>query len=118
MADLRYRTFRMKVYARLCPSALSQEAREEFLKLLDRMDEDGMGEFFKQHPLNAEAIRIMGVLREARELGDRINVLDRVLPVLPHAEITECYNRLRVLGDEIGNLEAAGVLHQGVAVGP
>jgi len=99
------------VYARLCPTALSPEEKEEFLNLLDRMDEDGMEEFFKRHPLTAEALRALRILREARDLGDRINVLDRVLPVLPHAEITECYNRLRVIGDEIGNLEAAGALH-------
>jgi hypothetical protein len=43
-------------------------------------------------------------------LGERINVLDRSLPALPHAEITECYERLRALGNEIGDLEAAGVL--------
>ncbi len=111
MADLRYRTFRMKVYARLCPTSLSREEKGEFLNLLDRMDEDGMEEFFKRHPLSAEAVRVISILREARELGDRINVLDRVLPVLPHAEITECYNRLRVLGDMIGDLEAAGILN-------
>lgn len=111
MADLRYRTFRMKVYARLCPTALSSEEKEEFLNLLDRMDEDGMEEFFKRHPLTAEVVRVIRILREARDLGDRINVLDRVLPVLPHAEITECYNRLRVLGDEIVDLEGAGALH-------
>ena len=111
MADLRYRSFRMKVYARLCPPALSPEEKAEFLKILDNMDEDGMEELFKRHPLTPEAVRAIAILREARELGDRINVLDRVLPVLPHAEITECYNRLRVLSDQIGDLEAAGVLH-------
>jgi hypothetical protein len=111
MADLRYRTFRLKVYGRLCPAAVSREEREEFLNLLDRLDEDGIEEFFKRHPLTAEGTRATAILREARELGDRINVLDRVLPVLPHAEITECYNRLRELADEIGNLEAAGILN-------
>jgi hypothetical protein len=50
------------------------------------------------------------ILKEARDLGDRINVLDRTLPVLPHAEITEYYTRLRALGNEIGDLQAAGIL--------
>ena len=111
MADLRYRTFRLKVYTRLCPSAVSREEKEEFLTLLDRMDEDAIEVFFKRHPLTPQSTRAITILREARELADRINVLDRVLPVLPHAEITDCYNRLRELGDEVGNLEAAGALN-------
>ncbi|HYL81178.1 MAG TPA: ATP phosphoribosyltransferase regulatory subunit [Candidatus Acidoferrum sp.] len=111
MADIRFRTFRLKVYGRLCPAAVSREEREELLNLLDRLDEDGIEEFFKRHPLTAEGARAIAILREARELGERINVLDRVLPVLPHAEITQCYDRLRELGDEIGNLEAAGALN-------
>ncbi|HSB73311.1 MAG TPA: hypothetical protein VLT62_28635 [Candidatus Methylomirabilis sp.] len=110
MADLRYRTFRMKMYAQLCPIGLSPDEKQGFLTILDRMDEDGMEAFFEQRALAPEAAKAVRILREARELADRINVLDRVLPVLPHAEITECYNRLRALGDEIGNLRAAGVL--------
>lgn len=108
MADLRYRTFRMKVYAQLCPTGLSPDEKLGFLNILDRMDEDGMEAFFEPRQVASEAAKAVRILREARQLADRINVLDRVLPVLPHAEITECYNRLRVLGDEIGNLEAAG----------
>jgi len=110
MADLRYRTFRMAVYARLIPTPLSTQDRQEFLTLLDRMDEDGMEAFFKQHPPAAEAAGAIRILQEAREIGNRINVLDRVLPVLPHSEISECYDRLRALGDQIGDLEAAGGL--------
>jgi ferritin-like metal-binding protein YciE len=52
----------------------------------------------------------MEILKEARALGERINVLDRTLPALPHAEIAECYSRLRALGNEIGDMEAAGIL--------
>lgn len=110
MPDLRYRTFRMKVYARLCPSDLTPQDRERFLILLDRMDEDGMEAIFDERPLEAQIKRVVQILKEARDLGDRINVLDRTLPVLPHAEITECYARLRDLGNEIGDLEAAGIL--------
>lgn len=110
MPDLRYRTFRMKVYTRLCPADLSRPDRADFLELLDRLDEDGMQAFFERVPLAPPLKRAIQILKEARDLGDRINVLDRTLPVLPHAEITECYNRLRVLGNEIGDLEAAGIL--------
>lgn len=110
MPDLRYRSFRMKVYARLCPSGLRPEDRERFLALLDRQDEEGMETFFGGRPLEKDASRVVGILKEARGLGDRINVLDRMLPSLPHAEITECYTRLRALGNEIGDLEAAGIL--------
>lgn len=110
MADLRFRTFRMKMYARLCPKELSSPERQEFLNSLDRMDEDEVEAFFDRHPLTPEVKRAIQVLREARELGDRINVLDRSLPVLPHTEIAECYSRLRVLAEEIGNLDAAGAL--------
>lgn len=110
MPDLRYRTFRMKVYARLCPPDLTPQEREGFVTLLDRMDEDGMEGFFDERPLEPQIKRVVQILKEARDLGDRINVLDRTLPVLPHAEITEYYTRLRALGNEIGDLEAAGIL--------
>ncbi len=110
MADLRFRTFRMKVYTQLCPKDLTATERQEFLSLLEQQDEDGMEAFFTRRRLSGEAERTVGVLRAARELADRINVLDRMLPALPHAEITECYARLRTLGNEIGNLEAAGLL--------
>ncbi len=110
MADLRYRTFRMKVYARLCPQDIRPADRDHFLRLLDELDEDGMTAFFQQMPLDAHAARVIGILKEARELGDRLNAMDRTLPVLPHTEIATCYDRLRVLGDEIGDLVAEDVL--------
>ena len=110
MADLRFRTFRLKVYTELCPKDLSSDERQEFLSLLDRQDEDAMEAFFNRRRLSGETEHAVQILREARELGDRINILDRTLPALPHAEITECYVRLRALGNEIGNLEAAGLL--------
>ena len=110
MPDLRYRTFRMKVYARVCPPDLSPQDREKFLSLLDLLDEDGMEAVFAERPLEAQIKRVTQILQEARGLGDRINVLDRTLPVLPHAEITECYNRLRALGNEIEGLETSGRL--------
>lgn len=111
MADLRYRTFRMKVFAQLCPTDLRREDRERFGKLLDDLDEDGMVAFFQQVPLAPPAARVIQILTEARELGERLNVMDRTLPSLPHTEITECYRRLRALGDEIGDLVAAEALH-------
>ncbi len=110
MPDLRFRTFRLSVYARVCPKDLTTEERERFLTLLDQLDEDGMEAFFDERPLDAQIKRVIHALKEARSLGERINVLDRTLPVLPHAEITECYIRLRSLGNEIGDLEAAGAL--------
>jgi hypothetical protein len=110
MADLRYRTFRMKVYARLCPQDLRPVDRDRFLRLLDELDEDGVTAFFQQMPLDAQTARVVGILQEARELGDRLNAMDRTLPVLPHTEITACYDRLRALGDEIGDLVALDVL--------
>ncbi|MBP1778478.1 MAG: hypothetical protein H6Q86_4489 [candidate division NC10 bacterium] len=110
MADLRYRTFRLTVYARLCPQDLRPGDRDRFLRLLDELDEDGMIAFFQQLPRDARAARVLDILTEARELGDRLNAMDRTLPVLPHTEITACYDRLRVLGGEIGDLVAADVL--------
>ena len=110
MPDLRYRSFRIKVYGRLCPPDLAPEDREGFLALLDEEDEEGMETFFGSRPLETHAKRAVGIIKEARELGERVNVLDRTLPSLPHAEITECYIRLRELGNEIGDLEAAGIL--------
>lgn len=110
MPDLRFRSFRMKVYARLCPPDLSPAEREKFVALVDRLDEEGMERFFDEQPLDAHIKRVVQILKETRALGERINVLDRTLPALPHAEITECYTRLRALGNEIGDLEAAGIL--------
>lgn len=110
MADLRYRTFRMAVYARLCPQNLPSADRERFLRLLDEMDEDGVIAFFQHLPLDAQTARAVGILREAREIGDRLNAMDRTLPVLPHTEIAACYDRLRFLGGEIGDLVAADQL--------
>lgn len=110
MADLRYRTFRMAVYARLCPQDLSPAARDRFARLLDEMNEDGMIAFFQELPLTVQTARVIGILKEAREIGDRLNAMDRTLPVLPHTEITACYGRLRALGGEIGDLVAADAL--------
>ncbi len=110
MADLRYRTFRMAVYGRLCPQDLRPEDRKRFVGLVDERDEDGVIAFFQQLPLDAQTARVIAILGEAREIGDRLNAMDRTLPVLPHTEIAACYDRLRALGNEIGDLVAADVL--------
>lgn len=110
MSDLRYRTSRLKVYAQLLPAATAAEERRRFLEDLDRMDEDAITGFFRQIPNDGPVRRLLEILREARELGDRLNAMDRTLPVLPHTEISACYRRLRALGDEIADLAAAGVL--------
>ena len=110
MPDLRYRTFRIQVYARLSPPDISPDDRERFLAVLDRQDEEGMEAFFEGRPVDTHAKRVIDILKEARTLGERINVLDRTVPVLPHAEISECYSRLRALGNEIEDLDASGVL--------
>jgi hypothetical protein len=71
-----------------------------------------MEDFLAARPLESRVKRVIEILQEARRLGERINVLDRTLPALPHSEIAQCYDRLRTLGNEIGDLEAAGVLQQ------
>jgi hypothetical protein len=106
MADLRYRTFRMKVYARLCPADLSAGDREQLLQLLEALDEDGMEALFAGLPPDPRRQRALEALREARALGDRLNVMDRTLPALPHSEIAGIYERLRALGGVIDELEA------------
>ena len=110
MSDLRFRQFRMKIYARLCPSKLVPAEQGDFVRLLDEEDEDGMEEFFRRVPLDPKLIQVLQILREARELGTRLNVLDRTVPTLPHGEVSECYRRLRALGEQIGDLEAVGVM--------
>ncbi len=107
MGDLRFRSFRMKVYAGLCPPHVSPEEREGFVQLVDRQDEDGMAAFFARHPGDASSQRVRKILEEAREIADRANILDRTLPALPHTEIGQCYARLRALGDELAALTAA-----------
>jgi hypothetical protein len=98
----------MKTYARLLPAGIEATARETFYRLLEASDEDGMAGFFRQIPASPPLGRALEILREAREIGDRLNVMDRTLPVLPHTEIAACYVRLRSIGDELANLEAAG----------
>jgi len=110
MSDLRYRTMRLKVYAHLLPPETAAQERQEFLDCLDRLDEDAIAGFFERIPLEGPVKRLLGVLREARDLGDRLNAMDRTLPVLPHTEIAACYRRLRALGDEVGDLAASGLL--------
>jgi hypothetical protein len=110
MSDLRYRDFRMKVYARLCPSNLAPAEREEFLSLLDELNEDGMERFFQRQPTDPKLVQVLRILGEARGFGERLSVLDRTVPALPHGEIAECYRRLRALGDQVGDLEALGEL--------
>ncbi len=111
MADLRYRTFRMKLYAQVCPPDLEGASRARFMQLLDDLDEDGMVAFFQSVRLSPKTARVVAILKEAREIGDRLNVMDRTLPTLPHPEIGECYTRLRALGEEMGNLLASDALH-------
>ena len=110
MSDLRFRQFRMKVYARLCHSEIVPAEREEFVRLLDGEDEDGMEGFFRRVPVDAKLSQVLHILREARELGARLSVLDRTVPTLPHREVSECYRRLRTLGEQVGDLEAVGVM--------
>jgi len=100
----------MKIYARLCPSDLAPADREEYFRLLDEMDEDGMEKFFQRVPVDEKLAHVLRILKEARQLGERLSILDRTLPTLPHVEIAECYRRLRTLGDQVGDLEAIGTL--------
>jgi hypothetical protein len=74
------------------------------------MDEDAIAGFFERIPAESTTKHLLEILREAREIGDRQNAMDRTLPVLPHTEIAACYRRLRSLGDEVGDLAATGVL--------
>jgi hypothetical protein len=110
MSDLRFRTFRLKVYARLLPTDATAQDRARFTALVDQLDEEGVATFLEGRAHTPQGRRALEILKAARDLGDRINVLDRTLPILPHAEITECYERLRALGAEIAELEAAGAL--------
>ena len=110
MSDLRFRTFRLKVYARLLPVDATAQDRARLMAMVDQLDEEGITTFLAERTLTPQGRRVVEILKAARELGDRINVLDRTLPILPHAEITECYERLRALGAEAAELEAAGAL--------
>jgi len=104
MPDLRFRTFRMRVYTEFCPADLSEADRREFLALVERNDEQGMEAFFGARPVDDRCRRVLQILRDARSLGDRLNVMDRAIPALPHSEISECYAQLRALGDEVDNI--------------
>ena len=110
MSDLRYRMTRMKMYGRLCPADMSPAQRQELLDRLDRQDEDGIEILLGEVALDGDRKRALALLAEARSLGDRLNVMDRTLPSLPHVEITAVYNRLRALGDELADMEARGAL--------
>lgn len=109
MAELRYRTFRLRVYAGLCPAEALGQRQAEIGELLDRLDEDGMEALFGELVLDPQRQAVVGILREARLLGDRLNVMDRTLPALPHAEIGGCYSRLRELADRLAAIPLSGV---------
>jgi len=96
------------VYAGLCQPEVAPEERAAFLEALDRQDEDGLVALLARQATGARGRRAMAILREARELGERIDILDRTLPALPHGELAGCYARLRELEGEIAGLEAAG----------
>jgi len=103
MPDLRFSTFRMRVYTEFAPPDLPDADRQKFLGLVEKNDEQGMEAFFGTLT-DARRQRVVQILREARSLGDRLNVMDRTIPALPHNEIGECYSRLRALGDEVDDL--------------
>jgi hypothetical protein len=106
MADLRYRTFRLKVYGEFCPPGLPQKEREALGALIDALDEDGVEAFFGKLSSDRPRARVLEILKEARTLGERLNLMDRTLPALPHTEISTTYERLRTLGAEIDELQA------------
>lgn len=106
MAELRFRTARIQRYARLCPAHASPEEHREFHATIDRQDEDGIVALLARHPSDPTTQRVVEILQRAREIGDRVNILDRALPALPHPEIADCYAELRTLGDAIDSLEA------------
>jgi hypothetical protein len=103
MPDLRFSTFRVRVYTEFAPSDLPDADRQRFLDLVEKNDEQGMEAFFAGLT-DTRCQHVVRILREARSLGDRLNVMDRTIPALPHNEIGECYGRLRALGDEVDDL--------------
>jgi len=105
MADLRFRTTRVQVLARLCPVHATAEERQEFVATIDRQDEEGVVAFLARHPADPAAQRLLKICRQAREIADRLNTLDRTLPGLPHSEICACYETLRSLERDIVPLE-------------
>jgi hypothetical protein len=109
MAELRYRTFRLGVYAGLCPAEVKGQRYAEIAELLDRQDEDGMEALFKELVLEPDRRAAVAILREGRQISDRLNVMDRTLPALPHAEIGVCYSRLRELTDQLAALQISAV---------
>ncbi|MFA5026624.1 MAG: hypothetical protein WC713_02015 [Candidatus Methylomirabilota bacterium] len=104
MANLRFRTSRMQVLARLCPMHATAEERQEFVATIDRRDEEGVVAFLARHPADPAAQRLLEVCRQARQVADRLNLLDRTLPALPHSEICACYETLRSLERDIASL--------------
>jgi hypothetical protein len=106
MSDLRFRTFRMRIYAGLCSTEGLRTSRARMGELLDRGDEDGMEALVGELPLDAAQREAVNLLREARQIGERLSVMDRTLPSLPHAEIGVCYRRLRELADALDVLLA------------
>jgi hypothetical protein len=108
MTELRYRTSRLRVYAGLCPADAMGQRHAEIAELLDRLDEDGMEALFKELVLEPERLAAAAILREARQLGERLNVMDRMLPSLPHAEIGGCYSRLREIAERLDALGLSG----------
>jgi hypothetical protein len=97
----------MKAYARLVPPDLPAGDREAVSALLDRLDEDEMERLYAALPAQAGRRKVLEILKEARAIGDRLNMMDRTIPALPHSEITQSYARLRELGNQLDELEAS-----------
>lgn len=106
MADLRFRTFRIRILSRLCPPDLTDEDRAFVAGAYEKVDEEGLVEFLKKKGVSERGQRIMEILAEAKAISERINEYDRTLPVLPHVELSKAYTRLRALGDAVEEIEA------------
>lgn len=106
MADLRFRTFRIRILSRLCPPNLTDEDRAFVASAYDKVDEEGFVEFLRKKGVSEKGQRIMKLLAEAKGISEKINEYDRTLPMLPHVELSKAYTRLRALGDAVEEIEA------------
>lgn len=94
MLDIRYRIDRMKALHALRESGLNETQAQQLDELWRTQDEEGMFALLEGAALSETAKKKLEILEQAKQLGERLTQLSRVIP-LPHEKIQELYPQIR-----------------------
>lgn len=96
MLDIRYRIDRMKALHALRESSLNETQAQQLDELWRAQDEEGMFALLEGAALSGTAKEKLEILGQAKQLGERLTQLSRVIP-LPHEKIQELYPQIRAI---------------------